>query len=109
MSDDEFSDEQLRKMEAKLLGYEPAKKTTVEVRRSKLKTEKPKKPHIEVEKRRHPFDDDELLYDVFVCSEKIRGKVRDGLYDYELQEALKPYSDEGTEIRRVDANGLRWG
>ncbi|NTA79949.1 hypothetical protein G6L13_05550 [Agrobacterium tumefaciens] len=108
MSNDDLSEDDIRKMEAKLLGYSKPPTTSVEVRRSKLKAEKRKKPHIEIEMRKHGVFKDEILFDIFVCSEKVRGKVQEGLYSDELKAALKPYQDEGTEIRCIDANGLKW-
>lgn len=108
MSNDDLSEDDIRKMEAKLLGYNKPPTTTVEVRRSKIKTEKKKKPHVEIEMRRHGILGDIVLFDIFVCSEKARGKVQEGLYSDELRAALKPYQDEGTEIRCIDANGLKW-
>ncbi|MBD9592701.1 hypothetical protein IB270_07640 [Ensifer sp. ENS05] len=101
MADDDLTDEQIRQMERKLLGYEAPPKTAVEVRRRRLPraTGRPK-PRIEV-KPRFSAEVWDWLYDFFIVSERGRHLVRPGVYADEARKAVKEYQREGTEVRVV--------
>jgi hypothetical protein len=109
MSDDDLTEEQIRKMEARLLGHGEARKSTVAIR-SRRKSPVPKKvrPHIEVEGIPDRWSSEENKYLLFLVSPTGRFKLKEGLYREELEAEIAKYKAEGTEIRYIDAHGMKW-
>jgi hypothetical protein len=88
-------------MERKLLGYDPAKRTAVEVRKSRRILRDPaKKPHIEVVARSNELGG--YLYDFYLVTVKgERGIVHQGLYEDEARIEIHKYHVDKVELRMV--------
>lgn len=97
--DEELSEEQIRKMERKLLGYEASPGTTVAVKKSRRILRDPaKKPHIEIVARSNELGG--YLYDFYLVTVKgEKAIVHQGLNDLDKRIAIYNYRVSKVEIR----------
>lgn len=93
---DDLSEEEARKIEAKIFG-----EISVSTSRRRSPLPKKQRPVMEYRLRRHPIDPDEILADFYqLLPNGKRVKVADGLFSDEVRSEITNRQRDGWEVRR---------
>ncbi|MDV4183282.1 hypothetical protein R1521_32800 [Rhizobium brockwellii] len=97
--EEDLTEEKIKQMERNLLGYDPAKQTVVEVRRSRRILRDPaQKPHVEIVARLNEMGDH--VFDFYLVATNAERKlVHAGLSDREAKIQTYKYRVDKVEIR----------